>query len=324
MFTSSSLSLWAKSIFCRHSLPRLTTLVALGCALVTADAAHAFLEARTVVRTTALAPLPVATDGAAGFATSGAIFVAGGESARGLSSTLYRIDGRTGAATVVTDRLVARRDHQAVLLDEDTVLLLGGRSRRGVDAAVEIVRLDDGLVSRRAPMPTPRAGLGAALVNGVVVTAGGSIGWGKTNTVELYDVKADRWLRAPPLSQARDGVLVNVDGLVYALGGGGDKGATSVVERFDGRRFVVASPLPRAMRDHGAAALGSRVLLLGDASDPRQLTLFDPISRKSETLRSAHTARTGAATVSLGDRVVLLGGRVDGRPSNVVEMLTFE
>jgi hypothetical protein len=323
---SMSMSLFprAKSISRRRSALSSAAAIAISLACSTPEVALASAEVRTVVHAVTLAPLPVALDGAAAVATSGAILVSGGESPRGLSSTLYRIDGRTGAATVVTDRLVARRDHQAVLVDENIVVIVGGRSRRGVDATVEIVSLDDGSVVRGAPMPTPRAGLGVALKDGFIITAGGSIGWGKTNTVEIYDVERDRWLRAAPLNQARDGVLVNVGGLVYAFGGASDKGASAVVERFDGRRFVAAPPLARAMREHSAVVVGERVLLFGDATDPRQLTLLDPVARTTETLRSAHTARPGAAVVSLGDRVVLLGGRVGESPSDVVEMLTFE
>ena len=280
--------------------------------------------ARTVVHTSTLPPLPLALDGASAVATSGAIFVFGGESPRGLSSTLLRLDGRTGAATVVTDRLVARRDHQAVLLDEHTALVIGGRGRRGVESTVEIVRLDDGSVARGAPMPTPRASLGAALVDGRVVTAGGTLGWGKVANVEIYDVAADRWTRGAPLKIGRDGVLATSRGLVYMLGGESDRGRSALVERYDGGRFVMAPSLPRAMRGHRAVSLGDRVVLFGDADDPRRLTILDPVTRESETLRSAHTARPGACVVAVGARVVVIGGQENGRPSDLVEMLSFE
>lgn len=71
-----------------------------------------------------------------------------------------------------------------------------------------------------APLPTPRSGLGAVSVNGVIYTVGGRSLQGISPTVEIYDPINDTWASGAPMPTAS--VLLSVgelDGILYAMGG---------------------------------------------------------------------------------------------------------
>jgi Kelch motif protein len=71
----------------------------------------------------------------------------------------------------------------------------------------------------KAPIPTPRSGLGVAGAGGFIYAVGGS-GNGVRATVERYDPVNDRWVPRAPLSVARALLAVGaVDGILYAIGG---------------------------------------------------------------------------------------------------------
>ena len=70
-------------------------------------------------------------------------------------------------------------------------------------------------------MPTPRGGLGAALVGGRLIAVGGENPTGVYSTVEAYDLTAQNWSALPNLRAARHGMaVVAVGNSIYAIGGG--------------------------------------------------------------------------------------------------------
>ena len=75
-----------------------------------------------------------------------------------------------------------------------------------------------------APLPTPRSGLGAVSVNGVIYTVGGRSLQGISQTVEIYDPLSDTWTSGAPMPTER--VLLTVgelDGILYAIGGSSER-----------------------------------------------------------------------------------------------------
>jgi N-acetylneuraminic acid mutarotase len=78
--------------------------------------------------------------------------------------------------------------------------------------------------SIRAPMPTARSGLGAAVIDGQIYVIGGE-GWvdelgGVLRTNEAYDPKSDTWVEKTPMPIARHGFAKGVlDGKLYAVSG---------------------------------------------------------------------------------------------------------
>ena len=77
--------------------------------------------------------------------------------------------------------------------------------------------------TQRADMPTARATLGTAVVNGQIYAIGG---WTQIpmqvyfSTVEVYDPATDTWMQRADMPTARSGLSpVAVDGKIYAIGG---------------------------------------------------------------------------------------------------------
>jgi non-specific serine/threonine protein kinase len=70
-------------------------------------------------------------------------------------------------------------------------------------------------------MPTPRGGLGATLVGGRILAAGGEDTTGTFPQVEAYDIAAGAWSTLPPLPTPRHGLAFErVGNQVLALAGG--------------------------------------------------------------------------------------------------------
>ena len=80
--------------------------------------------------------------------------------------------------------------------------------------------------TKKADMPTARAGLSACVLNGKIYTIAGAIGVGnadttiKLTTVEVYDPATDTWTEKADMLFARYGFSTSVvDGRIYAIGG---------------------------------------------------------------------------------------------------------
>jgi N-acetylneuraminic acid mutarotase len=70
---------------------------------------------------------------------------------------------------------------------------------------------------QKAPMPTPRQDLAAAVVNGVIYLMGGT---GGSQANEAYDPSTDTWTQKAPLPTGRGGLGAAVaGGVIYAIGG---------------------------------------------------------------------------------------------------------
>lgn len=115
------------------------------------------------------------------------------------------------------------RDHLAALSDGRSVFAVGGRfiSPGATTAVLERYDPRADAWERLAPMPTARGGLGATLVGGRIVAAGGEDPTGTFPQVEAYDIAARTWSALPPLLTPRHGLAVErVGDQVLALVGG--------------------------------------------------------------------------------------------------------
>jgi N-acetylneuraminic acid mutarotase len=82
-------------------------------------------------------------------------------------------------------------------------------------------------------MPTPRAGGAAAVVDGLVVVAGGEgnavTGSGVFSEVEAFDASVNRWSSLPPMETPRHGMgAAAYDGVFYVPGGATRQGFGAV------------------------------------------------------------------------------------------------
>ena len=99
---------------------------------------------------------------------------------------------------------------------------VGGRSLSADKNLGTFERYDPiaGTWAKLPDLPTPRGGLGAAVVGNRLITAGGESPTGVFGTVEIFDINANTWTAGPAMRTPRHGVaMVSVDGTVYTLAG---------------------------------------------------------------------------------------------------------
>lgn len=159
--------------------------------------------------------------GAAAAAVVGdSLIVVGGRDAAGLVAPTEVFDG-TGwrdAAAIPTPR-----DHLAAVSDGRSVFAVGGRfiSPGATTSVLERYDPKADAWERRKPMPTARGGLGATLVGGRIVTAGGEDPTGTFGDVEAFDIATATWSTLPPLPTPRHGLAFeHVGNQILALVGG--------------------------------------------------------------------------------------------------------
>ena len=161
---------------------------------------------------------------------------------------------------------------------------------------------------------------------GRVVVGGGTHGWARLDVVEAYDLDTDRWFILPPLNVARDAGLAVVDGSLYAIAGYGGEGIgpTRVVERFDGRKFVLEAALTMPMSAFALAVDHGRIVLFGDFASASRVVAYTPKTRRTELVSTTFTPRRQAAATTTSRGIVVVGGRTDaGQLSAAVERFAF-
>ncbi|SLM49484.1 Kelch repeat type 1-containing protein [Nitrospira japonica] len=174
----------------------------------------------------------------------------------------------------------------------------------------------------RASMPMGLHHTGIGAVGGLVYVIGGykqsglSI-WQPVASVYAYDPAADKWTERAPMPTARGALAVaELDGMLYAIGGFGEKGNSPAVEIYDPAhdRWMPRTPLPTP-RDHLAVvALNRKIYAIGgrlNGDYQRNLAVtevYDPAVDRWESAPPLPTARSGIAAVSLGNRLYVFGG----------------
>lgn len=181
----------------------------------------------------------------------------------------------------------------------------------------------------KARMPTPRRGLAAVALGGLIYVVGGSGPSGATGALEVYDPVRDVWL--PPRARLRIPrvylAAAALNGKIYAVGGSPDccgNASTNTVEVYDPatNTWSDRAPLPVALQTSAAAAVGGKLYVFGGFV-PGQGVLrttfeYDPEANAWNDDRAPlPTARDQAPAVVLPNpanpndlRVHVLGGAV--------------
>jgi hypothetical protein len=176
---------------------------------------------------------------------------------------------------------------------------------------------------QRAPMPTPRSGGGAAVIDGKIYVAGGRPPGG--SAFEVYDPATDRWERLPDLPTQRNHLaMAAVNGRIIVAGGRFGPGAgaerTDVVEIYDPatRRWSRGAPLPAPLGGITEAVhAGCMFVFGGEGERTHVLGLtptaygYDPRADRWTRLPDLPIAvhgLTGSAVI--GGRIFLPGGAI--------------
>jgi N-acetylneuraminic acid mutarotase len=177
-----------------------------------------------------------------------------------------------------------------------------------------------------APMPTARAGLGAAVVNGKIYAIGGSDNNTYLSVNEEYDPNTNSWTIKAPMPTARSGFAIAVyDRKIYVFGGTTGE-STSSASGFTGKTEVYDSstntwktkasmPTPRA--DLSAGVVDGKIYLIGGKqyipSDPYYKEsdvndVYDPTTDSWSNGTAVPIATFGYGSAVVDNKIYIIGG----------------
>ena len=214
-----------------------------------------------------------------------------------MRSNLWRLDSLDGPLWYGMTSLPLPNAEGVVVSLSGMMHLIGGRAPAGSSNKEWRDHIDtdrhwayDAIADRwqpRAPLPTPRNSMAAAVIGDSVYVIGGrTVRGGNTPVNEVYVPWTDRWQRAAPMPkpvrtgkpapQGQSGIAAAVwKKKIYVFGGEWQLdeetgGVYSDVWEYDPRedkwRAVAAMPRPR--HGLGAVALGDGIYVVGGASEP--------------------------------------------------------
>jgi N-acetylneuraminic acid mutarotase len=176
-----------------------------------------------------------------------------------------------------------------------------------------------------APMPTARAGLAAATVNGKIYAIGGFNG-GWLNTVEVYDPSSNTWSTAAPMPTARSSLAAAVvNGEIYAIGGY-RSGYLNTVEVYDPSSNTWSTaplPMPTARAALAAATANGNIYAIGGSDSSayfNTVEVYNPSSNTWSTAPPMPTARHDLAAAVVNGYIYAIGGNASSGFTNTVEV----
>jgi DNA-binding CsgD family transcriptional regulator len=173
----------------------------------------------------------------------------------------------------------------------------------------------------KAPLPTGRSGLAAAVYENLVYAIGGETDQGITGIVERYDPNVDTWatLTPKPIAVADVSAAV-IGGLIYVPGGRLPSGqATNQFEAYDPRhdQWTERAPLPLALSGYSLAAFEGKLYLFGGWDGAQYVAKtfeYSPDTDRWVEKRPMPTARGFAGAAATSSRIYVIGGE-DGQKS---------
>lgn len=170
----------------------------------------------------------------------------------------------------------------------------------------------------KAPMPTARADLGVAEVNGKIYVIGGranaSYSRNPLTTVEMFDPATNTWTTRAPMPTARAGLAVAaVNGKIYAMAGDAGTSGTQVnlktVEMYDpvANTWVMKASMNELRQVNATAAVvGLKIFVMGGFSS--KLEVYDTVAN-SWVYKSAAPFSNGVGATSADGKVYLANSR---------------
>ena len=293
-------------------MPRATLLSLL---LLTACATTPERSAATPATWTQAAPLrharsahAVVSDGMQAFALAGT----------GPQGPVLEVERFDGTAWHPETRLPGEGlNAPAAVLHAGRLYVLGGF--HGVSNlpsdAVHVYDLRTRTWSRGAPLPAPRGGTAAVVLDGRIHLVGGGNSERTLADHAAYDPARDAWVQLAPLPRSKGSPAAVVhEGRLWVLGGRSGASDFGEVDVYDAARDAwTPGPAIVPRGTHGAAVYRGVLHLFGGESQAQRSALAEVLR-----LESGHwvpgpplpTARTYARAVVVGDAVYVVGGNL--------------
>jgi N-acetylneuraminic acid mutarotase len=261
----------------------------------------------------------------------GTVLVAGGSFGEGPYATLASAelyDPKSGEWTATGSMVEDRQGHTATLLDDGTVLVVGGTSELGQQgtqyrATAELFDPVTRAWRLTTPMNSARAGHTATLLaDGTVLVAGGSridnSEWELLASAEIYNPRTATWTPVQPMAEGRQGHTATrlIGGTVLVAGGiklNGASARSATVYDPGSRTWSNVGLMITGRNGHVATLLGdATVLVVGGQSDlgpEASAEVYQPTTRSWTRIDSMAAKRSdGTATLLQDGRVLVVGG----------------
>ncbi|MEZ6242261.1 MAG: kelch repeat-containing protein [Phycisphaerales bacterium] len=263
-----------------------------------------------------------------------AIYVVGGVGGpnSAIVRDLDRFDARRWT-TIATLPGVGLNAPAAAILDGKLYVIGGFRNASNIPlATVRVYDLSTGEWSEVAPLPAPRGGHAAVVLDGHVHVFGGGNNVATIATHSMYDPAADTWTDLAPLPRAEGSPAgVVYQGAIWAIGGRSGFDDFGDVYIYDAATDTWANgPAIPPRGTVGAAVYHGAIHVFGGESQAKNAVLDDVLRLDPDTLTWSPidplpTPRNYARAAILDDAVYIVGGNLTpgashGSPgSDVVE-----
>ena len=164
----------------------------------------------------------------------------------------------------------------------------------------------------QANLPTSRASLATAVLDGKIYVLGGNRGTRSTEytaAVEVYDPRTEAWTAKAPLSAARTGLAASVvNGQLYAIGGG-DVG--TLVEVYDPgtNTWIRRADLPVANDLFATSTIAGKIFAIGgQGGGSDRVFMYDPASDTWTRRADMPTPRCCLWAETVGGTIYAIGG----------------
>jgi N-acetylneuraminic acid mutarotase len=175
----------------------------------------------------------------------------------------------------------------------------------------------------RAPMRTPRAGLKATAVNGIIYAIGGNVGINRLRrTVEAYDPSTNSWTLKAALQEALEPTgATTLNNRIYLAGGRGSGGISKALYVYDPatNRWTRKADMPykgTRFGGHQGAISGLLYVYLGMTTNPdgtagpQRFLRYDPATNTWASLKVPSFARAGGASMVYSGKFYIMGGKL--------------
>jgi thiol-disulfide isomerase/thioredoxin len=270
----------------------------------------------------AAAPPRLATErfGAPALAVGSSIYVPGGYSNRGMLGSIERFDPATGVSERLPQAILPRYFHGGAVHD-GKIYVAGGLTLIPASEGVAVVTTDTveefdpetGAVRQLPKLPLAVARPGAAVVSGRLFVIGGSLEDGtRTGAVQIYDFAKGEWSRGADMPVAREGVVMEHDGKIYAPGGYNGLVAIRDFQIYDAssNRWKKLKDLPVKLSAHHGLAVAGRLYTFGDYDILDRTAVYDFTTKAWVLLDLGYKSSRHQGVARLGDEVLVVGGNV--------------
>jgi N-acetylneuraminic acid mutarotase len=271
------------------------------------------------------APEPVLDAGSS--VVENRLFMVGGKNSGGYLAAVRSYSAESDSWSSHAPLPTVPVENPAVVAHEGQLYLFGGSTAPFSGAVSSVGRYDPAtdVWTPLHPMPTPRGGATAQVLDGRIFVVGGMDDTGfSLDTVEVYDPVTDSWSSAPPLLVRRDNpASAVVGGALYLFGGRTRNSNGSVVDgALKSVEVLVPSlgvwqlraEMPTGRRALVSGVIGGRIVAAGGESTTGGVVSaveeYDPATDLWRALSRMPAPRHGMAFGVLGNRLHLVGGGV--------------